>query len=66
MEFHSTEKLVEITASGGKWREPKVLMLGEEVQIWKERIIRGFFSYVELRLTFYILVYTCVVIWCRL
>lgn len=52
-------------AFGGKWMELKVLMLGEEVQSWKERIIRGFFSYVELRLNFYILVYICVVIPCR-
>lgn len=62
MEFYTTEKIVEIMPFGGKWIELKVLMLGEEVQIWKERNIRVFFSsYVELRFNFYILVYICVV-----
>ena len=45
MEFYSTRKIVEIMAFGGKWIELKVLMLGEEVQSWKEGIIRGFFSH---------------------
>lgn len=63
MEFYFTEKIVEIMAFGGNWIELKVLMLDQEVQIWKEGYQRVFFSYVELRFNFYILIYICVFIW---